>query len=527
MADQILVLLLEDDDVDAELITRALARAMPGVQVDHARTSKEYLERLAGGHFDAIVSDSSVMGCEGVASFHLARERHPGVPFIFLSGAEDRNRDLRGLQALGVSSVLTKAQLPELSPLLARSIEERRSGVEAGMLEGYERLVENIKQLSLARDLPAVMAIVRRAARVLAGADGATFVLRDGDLCHYADEDAIGPLWKGKKFPIESCISGWCMANRQPAVVEDIFSDPRIPLATYEPTFVRSLVIVPIRAIDPVGAIGAYWSRKRLARPHEVRLLQALADSTTVAMENVRVYETLEARVRERTAELEAITYAVSHDLRAPIRHASGHAAIMLEDHGGEFSAAARERLGRITDAVARMGRMVEGLLDVSRMQRAPLRREQLDLAALAREIAAHCQSSAQRPVDFSAPASLPAAGDPALLRSALENLLGNAWKFSSKQQAPRVELGVQLDPQSEPVYFVRDNGAGFDEQHAGKLFGLFQRLHDESEFPGTGLGLASVQRIIEKHSGSIWASATPGQGATFYFTLGPSVKQG
>jgi light-regulated signal transduction histidine kinase (bacteriophytochrome) len=115
----------------------------------------------------------------------------------------------------------------------------------------------------------------------------------------------------------------------------------------------------------------------------------------------------------------------------------------------------------------------------------------------------------------------LPASGDRTLLRIALQNLLGNAWKFSSKRDAPRVEFGAQLEPHVEPVYFVRDNGAGFDEQATAKLFGVFQRFHEQSEFPGTGVGLASVQRIIEKHGGNIWAAGRPGEGATFYFTLG------
>src|SRR5262245_50091353 len=241
MADQILVLLVEDDDVDAELITRALARAHPGIQVDHARTSKEYLERLAAGGFDAIISDSSMPGCEGMSAFHLAREHHANVPFIFVSGAEDPNRDMRGLEALGVSGVLTKSRLDELSPALNQSIEAyRRRAPNAALLDGYEYLVGVVKELSVARGLPAIMAIVRTAARELTGADGATFVLREGDQCYYADEDAIGPLWKGKRFPMSSCVSGWCMTHRQPAVVEDIFSDARIPLSVYEQTFVRS-----------------------------------------------------------------------------------------------------------------------------------------------------------------------------------------------------------------------------------------------------------------------------------------------
>src|SRR5262249_36082663 len=228
MADKILVLLVEDDSADAELITRALAKALPGVEVEHAKTSAEYLQRLAAGGFDAIISDSSMPGAEGMTALHLARERHPNIPFIYLSGAEDPNRDQRGLEALGVSGLLTKARLDELSPTLQRSVESSRENPDSGLTDRYELLVDAVRELSLARDLPAIMAIVRHAARRLTGADGATFVLREGDLCHYADEDAIGPLWKGRKFPMNSCISGWAMKNRQPAVVEDIHSDPRI-----------------------------------------------------------------------------------------------------------------------------------------------------------------------------------------------------------------------------------------------------------------------------------------------------------
>lgn len=173
--------------------------------------------------------------------------------------------------------------------------------------QAMEQLVEVVQRLSLARDLPAVMEIVRHAARNLTGADGATFVLRDNGKCFYAEEDAISPLWKGQRFPMSACISGWAMLNRQPAVIGDIYSDPRIPADAYRPTFVRSLAMVPIRTLDPVGAIGNYWARQYSPAPEQVKVLQALADVTAVAMENVRVYEELEQRVRQRTAELQSI----------------------------------------------------------------------------------------------------------------------------------------------------------------------------------------------------------------------------
>lgn len=155
-------------------------------------------------------------------------------------------------------------------------------------------LVGVIQRLSLARSLSEIQAVVRTAARSLTGADGASFVLRDGDQCYYADEDSISPLWKGKRFPLHSCVSGWVMVSRHPAVIEDIYEDDRVPHQAYRRTFVKSLVMVPIRQLDPVGAIGNYWARRHHATAQELELLQALADSAALAMENVRFYRELE-----------------------------------------------------------------------------------------------------------------------------------------------------------------------------------------------------------------------------------------
>ena len=170
---------------------------------------------------------------------------------------------------------------------------------------GMARLVQAVQELSLARSLPEVQRIVRTAARELTGCDGASFVLRDDDKCYYADEDAIAPLWKGSRFPLTDCVSGWAMLNRDSAVIPDIYRDARVPHEAYRPTFVKSLVMVPIRKLDPIGAIGNYWAYERQPSEQEISLLQALADATSVAMENVQIYAELEDRVRERTAALE------------------------------------------------------------------------------------------------------------------------------------------------------------------------------------------------------------------------------
>lgn len=177
--------------------------------------------------------------------------------------------------------------------------------VDVDYSRAMERLMKAVQELSMARSLPEVQRIVRTAARELTGCDGATFILRDNGKCFYADEDAIEPLWKGMRFPMEACVSGWAMLNKDAAVIPDIYQDARVPHEAYRPTFVKSMVMVPIRTLDPIGAIGNYWSYARQPSKREVGLLQALADSASIAMENVQVYTELEERVRDRTADLE------------------------------------------------------------------------------------------------------------------------------------------------------------------------------------------------------------------------------
>lgn len=180
-----------------------------------------------------------------------------------------------------------------------------REFTDADYARGMERLTRAVQELSMARSLSEVQRIVRTSARELTGCDGATFVLRDDGQCYYADEDAIAPLWKGSRFPMDACVSGWAMLHKEATTIPDIYQDPRIPHEAYRPTFVKSLVMVPIRKLDPIGAIGNYWSYENQPSEREVGLLQALADSTSIAMENVAVYTELEDRVRDRTAELE------------------------------------------------------------------------------------------------------------------------------------------------------------------------------------------------------------------------------
>jgi light-regulated signal transduction histidine kinase (bacteriophytochrome) len=231
--------------------------------------------------------------------------------------------------------------------------------------------------------------------------------------------------------------------------------------------------------------------------------------------------------VRERTSdllalneELESFNYSVSHDLRAPLRGLTGFSQILLEEYQEVLDEEGRHYLERVSGAAERMGELIDALLALSRVSRHDLTQVEVDLSALAVEIARSLsERDPKRLVEFVVTPGLRARGDEDLLRLALENLLGNSWKFSANKESSRIELGVQ-DSDDDPVYFVRDDGAGFDMSFAGKLFTPFQRLHSPRDFAGMGIGLATVQRIIQRHGGNVWGEGKEGDGATFYFTL-------
>ena len=237
-----------------------------------------------------------------------------------------------------------------------------------------------------------------------------------------------------------------------------------------------------------------------------------------------RLNRDLEERALQLEAmnkELEAFSYSVSHDLRAPLRTIDGFSLAVLEDFGDQLNDEGRNYLMRIRTAAQRMAQLIDDLLNLSRVTRAPLNPEPTNLSTIAQNIVRALQETdPERIVEFSITPNITANVDPRLMKVVLENLLNNAWKFTSKQEFAHIEFGVKDDPADGRAYFVRDNGAGFDMTYVNKLFGAFQRLHTNSEFPGIGIGLAIVQRIVNRHGGRVWAEGEVNQGAAFYFTL-------
>jgi len=220
--------------------------------------------------------------------------------------------------------------------------------------------------------------------------------------------------------------------------------------------------------------------------------------------------------------ELEAFSYSVSHDLRAPLRSVDGFSQALLEDYGDLLPPEGRNFLERVRSSAQRMALLIDDLLNLSRVTRMALKLVSVDLTRIAENIAAELRRAhPEQSVKFIIARNLNVRGDPHLLQVVLENFLSNAWKFTSKQEKPEIEFGSKRE-NNETVYFVRDNGAGFDMAYASKLFGAFQRLHTMTEFPGTGIGLATVQRIIHRHGGRVWAEGAVDKGATFFFTVPP-----
>ncbi|MDP4028479.1 MAG: MASE3 domain-containing protein [Gallionella sp.] len=308
----------------------------------------------------------------------------------------------------------------------------------------------------------------------------------------------------------------------------------------------RSAGMFPIRETGVVtGTINVYSADEHFFTQDIIELMLELAADVSFALDvfaekkrrgqaeaEIRQLNIhLERRVAERThqlelvnKELEAFCYSVSHDLRAPLRSIDGFSQVLLKKYQGQLDATGKDYLNRVRRSSQHMGQLIDDMLQLSQVTRGPLKRDRVDLSAIAEQVVEElCKAQPGRQVRFILQQGMAVHGDAGLLRIAMDNLLGNAWKYSGKKAAAEIEFGAQNRPSDhgeERAFFVRDNGAGFNMDYAQKLFGAFQRLHGASEFEGTGIGLATVQRIIHRHHGKVWAEGKEEHGATFYFTL-------
>lgn len=320
------------------------------------------------------------------------------------------------------------------------------------------------------------------------------------------------------EFPKLPALDGTTIAGSEIALFKRIVGRDEILGAVY----VRAHYGVVGRLLDYLGILGAAMALSLLAavlisRQLQKSVMQPIRETNAELEERVAACT---ADLEVANKDLEGFSYSVSHDLRAPIRAISGFCSLLVEDHAQQLDAEARRKLDIIGAEAARMGRLIDDLLAFSRLGRKALEPAELDMAELARGTFERVKpADGETAVDFRLGSMPRARGDRSLLEQVWINLLSNAVKFSSGMPAPVIEAGGGSGS-SEVIYFVRDNGAGFDGRYADRLFGVFQRLHGDSEFPGNGVGLALVHKIVTRHGGRVWAEGKPGEGATFHFTL-------
>lgn len=385
-----------------------------------------------------------------------------------------------------------------------------------------EQLVEVTQKLSLARDLNTVMNIVREAARDLTGADGATFILRDGENCYYAEENAISPLWKGQRFPMNTCISGWVMMNATPAYIEDIYKDERIPVAAYRPTFVKSLAMVPIRKNNPLGAIGNYWANHYIPDAEEVAVLESLAHITSIALENVSLHAQLQEKIKALEAsnfELSRFAWIASLDLKSPLR-AIDHLAQWIEnDSGDSLHADSKLHLQYLRQRVQRMEKLLNDFLAFAHHEKkfdVP-ETEMIDGKGLMRDISELIDIPPYFKISIDD--NFYSVRVPHVpFQQVLSNLINNAIKHHDKDVG-NVRISA-TENDIDYVFTVQDDGPGISPDKQEKIFQMFETGEDEGEDPkGHGMGLSFATKILSLYGGSIKIEPGAERGTMFRFT--------
>jgi len=391
------------------------------------------------------------------------------------------------------------------------------------------KLTETNRALVGAFELGQVTAIICRAARDLTGADGATFVLREGDRVRYAAEDAIGPLWKGKDFPIGDCISGWALSHAETVVIEDIYADQRVSLDAYRPTFVRSLAMTPVGPGTPVASIGVYWARKYRASAYELELLQSLASAADLALAGVRAYEQAkQARAEAEQANRlkDEFLATLSHELRNPLNSIVGYAEVLLHSPEANRVSLLQQSAEAIHRNARAQAQLVNDLLDLSRLQTGKLavERRPLTLAPVvgdAVEAARVRAGEKQIKLDLDiVPEPLVVSADQVRLQQIVWNLVDNALKFTPKGG----HVGVHLSRDGSAARLVvEDTGQGIDPEFMPHIFEMFRQADTRATraHGGMGIGLALVCQLVELHEGRVEAySEGPGRGARFTVRL-------
>jgi two-component system NtrC family sensor kinase len=518
------ILLIDDSPTFRNALKDILEDAAYRVVV--AGTGEDGLRIAASERPNAIIIDGMLPGADGISIIRRIRldAALRGTPCVLLTGSEDMGAELRALDS-GADAFVRKEEDP--SVILARITAALRSA--GSQRAGHRTSLHAAKRILTVDDSETYLQML---AETLRGAGYEVVLARSG-------EEALELL---AVQPVDCILLDLLMpgiggeeACRRIKAAPTMRDTPIIMLTALEDrdVMLRGLsagaddYIAKSSDFEVLRARVLAQMRRRQFEDENRQIREELLRSELEATEQRAAREVAEARaavveeLERKNKELEAFSYSVSHDLRAPLRTIDGFSQALIEDYGETLEPQAQDYLRRVRAAAQRMGELIDDMLQLSQIGRAPLRRQPVDLSAVAQSVVAALQrDDPERHADFRIADGIVAEGDPGLLCALLENLLGNAWKFTSGVAEPIIEF-APLRNTNTATYVIRDNGAGFDMAFVDRLFAPFQRLHTAAEFPGTGIGLATVYRIVDRHGGRVWAEAEIGKGAAFFWTLG------
>jgi PAS domain S-box-containing protein len=496
------VLHLEDSADDARLVQTLLSEGCPNCTTTVVVRRDEFIAAVQCGAYDVILADYTLPGFSGLDALQLAQEISPETPFIFLTGTLEEKHAIEAVER-GATDYVFKQQIERLVIVMRRAARDaRRHREAAAALEKLRQSEERYRKIFAYNPLP--MWVVD--ASTLGFLD-----VNEAAVHHYGYSRAeFATLTLGDLAGEES--PGSLVATTSAAPGE-------IPIAR----------VARHRKKDGTVMMAEMFTHEIDFEGHSARLM-LINDVTEIrqaAEKNRRLNAELEQRVSERTArlesamkELEAFSYSVSHDLRSPLRGIDGFARALMEDYASSLGTEGQRLIATIRGETRRMGQLIDDLLAFSRAGRQQLDTAPVNMTELARSAFDALLERSPRPnLVFDLQVLPEAMADRALMRQVFSNLFDNALKFTARMPAPRIEVSGS-NSNGENIYCIKDNGVGFDPRYAYKLFGVFQRLHRQDEFEGTGVGLALVQRILERHGGKAWATAKPNEGATFCFSL-------
>jgi PAS domain S-box-containing protein len=504
MGQPLRLLIVEDSEDDADLLLRVLRPAGYEPAYEIVDTLPTMRTALEDKDWDVITSDHAMPQFSAPAALALAKELRPNSPFIVVSGENDLNLAV-SLMKSGARDYIRKEDLTRLVPTIKEVMHEVEVGREQQQAEHslqvsearYRRLFETAQDGILILDADTGQIT-----------DVNPYLIK---MLGYPQEYFVGKrLWEIGSFKDSEASKSTFLELQTQGYVR--YED--LPLEASDERR------VDVEFVSNVYTVG----EKKVIQCNIRNITRRKQAETKVRLLN----EELEQRMQDRTVQLQVLTneaenfsYSIAHDLRAPLRWIGGFAQALEEGHASQLDAEGRRFIQKIRDSTAHMGTLLDGLIELARFSRTDLRRTAVDLTATVRRVAAELQQDdPERKVELVVGEGITADGDPRLLQRVLENLLNNAYKFTAKRALARIEFGVAPQGDGRVAYFVRDNGIGFDMAYADQLFGAFHRLHGAKEYPGTGIGLATVERIIHRHGGQVWADGTENTSATFYFTL-------